>query len=36
LLIERKNVDKITPFQIDERGLPVKIHESGKKDIREV
>jgi len=26
-----KNVDKIRPFQIDERSLPEKIHESKKR-----
>jgi hypothetical protein len=30
LFAERKNVDKIRPFQIDEKGLPAKIHGSKK------
>jgi hypothetical protein len=35
LFAERKNVDKIRPFQIDEKGLPAKIHGSEKRKIRE-
>jgi hypothetical protein len=35
LFAERKNVDKIMAFQIDEKGLPAKIHGSGKRKIRE-